>query len=287
MFKHIPELSLWEISHYWHGYSPDETDPKRLPAEVQGTLRVLAVAGTSKTVFRVSKNSLFLKWFSPEFLELYFQSLALVLRWFANRAYFGRRFNKKLFDGIKIHREEFARWCKENNKPLPSFWFPENEPPPEFNHIEHMRKFAGDKLVFPVSSPCIQIAEAEKVSKPTPDLTLVPIENPEPAGGPKTENTSSVLDNSQQILAAQHAHAPRNELVNGFLHSIKDAVHQPDFNGTKSASAFYDDLPEEKQLRLAQSPEKALKMTAEERRENAVKTLTRAITAYKKGERFI
>lgn len=290
MFKHIPELSLWEISHYWHGYSPDETDPKKLPAEVQGTLRVLAVAGTKGPVLRLSETSLFariIRWMSPELRELYFQSFALVLQWFAGRAYVSRCFSKKIFDGIKIHREEFARWCKENNKPLPPFWFPENEAPPEFNHIEHMRKFAGDKLVYPLLSPCIQIAEPEKPSKPTPDLTLVPIDAPEPPGEPEAESTASVGDSTQQILAAQRAHAARNELIDRFLHSIKDAIHQPDFNGTKSACAFYDGLTEEEQLQLAQSPEKARKMPLEDRQKNAVQLLTRAITAFKKGERLV
>lgn len=35
----IDVLSVWELSHRWRGYNPDETDPQCLPPVVQDTLR--------------------------------------------------------------------------------------------------------------------------------------------------------------------------------------------------------------------------------------------------------
>lgn len=238
MFKHMPELSIWEISHHWHGYSPDETDPRRLPSAVQGTLRVLAVASAKGSVVRLPPDSLLARFIGPFFLMLWGLGIQII----ANRAFLHRRFNKRVFDGLRIRREELARWCKENNTPLPSFWFPENEPVPELNAIDFMKKFAGDRLVFPLATPDVPIVYDKK--KPA-------------ATTPKEAPQDPSSTNSQQISAAQQAHARRNELISNFLRSIQDEIGKQGFNGTKAALCFYQDLTEEQQLFLAQSPEKA------------------------------
>lgn len=127
LFKLIQELSIWEISHHWHGYSPDKTDPKHLPADVQSSLRLLAVAGTRGAVFRVNPDSIWAEFIGPTFLEAY----SIVLQWKAAQTFSARKFDKKLYDSIKMRREELARWCKENKIPPPSFWFPEFRCQPE------------------------------------------------------------------------------------------------------------------------------------------------------------
>lgn len=266
MFKHIPELSIWEISHYWHGYSPDETDSKRLPAEVQGTLRVLAAAGSKGSILRLPPDSLHAKFVGPIYLML----LALGLQWIANQAFLFRRFNKKVFDGLKIRREELARWCVENKTPLPAFWFPENEQVQKLNRVETLKKIAGNHLLFPVSSPGISIVHdvKEKIA-------------------PKPDKPPSSPENSQQVTAAELLHATRNGIINEFLDTVEGDIGKPEFNGSQAARDFYASLTEDKKLSLAQSPEKAKVMPFSERKENAVNTLTRAITAFKKGQRPI
>jgi hypothetical protein len=52
MLCHFSELSIWEISHYWHGHNPDATKPNNLPVDVQSTMRVLAAASSGALYFR-------------------------------------------------------------------------------------------------------------------------------------------------------------------------------------------------------------------------------------------
>lgn len=126
MLHVISELSLWEISHYWHGFNPNQTNPKCLPVEVEKTLRALAASTSRGVYFRCLPRSVYHEAFSDSALayKILVRSIQRKLR----SAYYYRRYNKKFLDGLSMHRIALARWCKTTGVPLPEFWFPPSDP---------------------------------------------------------------------------------------------------------------------------------------------------------------
>lgn len=126
IMKEIPELSLWEISHYWHGFSPRQATSNKLPVDVEKTLRVLAGGASKGLYFRCDVDSPYYEvfreraWAYRSIVSIYQRELRLVYR--------GVRFRKKFLHSLSMTRIAIAKWCKVTNTPPPEFWFDADDP---------------------------------------------------------------------------------------------------------------------------------------------------------------
>jgi hypothetical protein len=111
--KNLPdELSIWEIAHRWHGVDlAHSTTP---PTKVLDTIRWICTAIDNEQLvavdyrFKHDRNTT--AW---ERLPKFFKQIR------------AGTFNRELLDGVFILDENLAKFCEEEGKPLPAFWFGE------------------------------------------------------------------------------------------------------------------------------------------------------------------
>jgi len=126
MLHQLSELSIWEISHYWHGIKPNSTNPKSLPIDVEGTLRTLAAASSKGIYYRSVPGSFYCHAFTDS--QLAAQLVTHAYQRELKKAYKRRRYNKKFLDGLTISRVALAKWCIKTKTTFPDFWFPDDDP---------------------------------------------------------------------------------------------------------------------------------------------------------------
>lgn len=113
-------LSVWEISHRWHDFDPDESDPKKLPRPIRERIRQLLQALTyGLNPYDANDQDILVE-------EIWFTGIrktefALKLERHLNQ----RIYEKEFLNSIFIRQNELERWCWRFNEPLPFFWFPE------------------------------------------------------------------------------------------------------------------------------------------------------------------
>lgn len=127
VLKEIDKLSLWDISHYWHGANPQKTSPSRLPLEVQKTMRALAMKA-SKGLYLICKPNGFIynQLVDPE--DLF--TIGFVKRSYKREFDYvinGRKYKRKFLSSISMGRKGILIWCKRNKIAPPKFWFDEND----------------------------------------------------------------------------------------------------------------------------------------------------------------
>lgn len=59
--KVVDRLSIWDISHYWHGFNPLKSMPSHLPLEVQKSIRALALKASKNLHLRCATKGLIYK----------------------------------------------------------------------------------------------------------------------------------------------------------------------------------------------------------------------------------
>lgn len=141
--NHIEELSVWEVSHRYWGYNPDETAPKCLPLDVQDLAREMLLS-----------NGLgFYDEEGNEFLDVYiafdiaYPRLGRIKKQVAQRV-----FNKALLDRIFVEKDDFAKWIIDNRRlagvdlELPKFWFSPHD-------IEYFEEEYGEKYTEATPTP--------------------------------------------------------------------------------------------------------------------------------------
>lgn len=119
-------LNLWDISHYWHGYNPQRTNPNSLPVDVQISLRALTFKLKDTLYFKCTLNS-----FSHRLFYQDHKPLRLLARDFQRKlkkCYSGRSYNKKFLQSLELGRSSLLMWCQKTNTKPPSFWFDEDDP---------------------------------------------------------------------------------------------------------------------------------------------------------------
>jgi len=148
-------LSVWELAHRWCDIDPNLSDPEKLPLEVQDRLRFLtrmmanhelhscSVHGSENTIhldvmrFEEYINAFYdnkgisegEKWTHYEDyqdrmdrkMEKHNQNIEGL-----EQCYQSRKYNKNQLDDLYVVQHNFARFCKRQSIPLPSFWYPEN-----------------------------------------------------------------------------------------------------------------------------------------------------------------
>jgi hypothetical protein len=140
MLVHIKTLSLWEIAHYWHDYDPRSSSTHDISLKARDTLLVLIKKSDRRvTVFVEKQHAYLLKLLRPIqqiATEYFLQNL--------QESIDRKVFDKRLFNSLLMTRNQLARWCIENNEPLPKFWFPDNDKYPydlEDNEIEDFERY--------------------------------------------------------------------------------------------------------------------------------------------------
>lgn len=128
VLKEIDKLSLWDISHYWHGANPQKTSPSRLPLEVQKTMRALALKASKGLYLICRPNSfVFNRLVDPE--DQF--TISVVKRLYKREfeyAIKGTKYKRNFLSNISMGRKGILIWCKRNKVTPPNFWFDEDDP---------------------------------------------------------------------------------------------------------------------------------------------------------------
>lgn len=123
MLAHVKLLSLWEVAHYWHDCDPRVSQTHHLPLKVRDTLLVFSREFKNSLSLRVEKGKeylLELATAAPRFTARHYRHS---FKNAIDKKVFGKRFFSKMY----ISRIQLARWCINNNEPLPEFWFPDKD----------------------------------------------------------------------------------------------------------------------------------------------------------------
>jgi len=171
-------LSVWEIAHRWHDVDPNTTDPKALPLEVQDTLRLIArkmayhelrtcshkgITNTIQTdLMRFDEFESLLEDTMSENdksdsyenyvddMERRYEAHNKIIEGFES-CYAHRQYDKNKLDSTFTLNHELGEFCKEENIPLPKFWFPDgmpdNEVKPQHSESKKLRANQIDKTV--------------------------------------------------------------------------------------------------------------------------------------------
>lgn len=218
-------------------------------------------AGTRRSVIRVHKDS----WFKQILVFIFSPFYFLALRWYVDRAWRLRKFNKKILDSLKIRREEMARWCKQNNTPLPDFWFPPHSTVKSITALDALRQFAGDNhIVFPIGSLSLALEHDKKPSSPE---TVT-----------QTSTDQAVSESAKQAALAgyQQLHEIKRRFVR-FYHS------DGPFNSKSEAiRQFFANLTMEERYILVPSQDDAQSSSLPESK--AIRTLTQTLREFEKKE---
>lgn len=275
MFKNISELSLWEISHYWHGEQPDSTKASALPIKVEATLRTLAGGSSRALYFRCPPTSIYCSAFTDSKLAVEMMTRAFQRELL--RAYRHRRYNKKFLDGLTISRTALAKWCKKSNTEFPEFWFPPDDPLrekslSELDDISALSK-SGELVLFSMSRKnYIDVSFGEGLETSSQNMDDFPTQK-------------KAVDEVIRQMAKNNAHAKyrnlykvKQDFIRYFLsHNFKTKSH--------AAGSFYCTLTEQEKLDLVPSMGSALP-GADSSEEKATRTLLTALREYKSGKPY-
>ena len=271
--REFSELTLWEISHYWHGYSPDQTSPSKLPLEVEKTLRVLAGGASKGLYFRCTKDSTYYQVFSEQAWTI--RSIAKIYQRELKRAYQGRRFKKKFLDSLTMTRTAIAKWCKKTNTPAPSFWFDEDDPllKKSIDQLDTFSALTRNNLfyAFPLFPKQNDVNSINSNSHT--DATV----------NPESLNSLMIPSNEKQIKQAISRLAQSNALMKyKTQHEIKKNFiryfHANKLeNRNAAAKAFFATLTTKEKLRLVPTYDES---EPEQSLDKAVRTLTTGLREF-------
>lgn len=239
MLVHVKTLSLWEIAHYWHDCDPRLSSTHQIPLKVRDTLLVLIKNPNKKFIVFVEKRRAYLLKILSYIQETCTESFLQNLQDSIDK----KEFDKHLFGSMLLTRNALARWCIENNEPLPKFWFPDNDKYPydlNYNDIEDTGRY---KFLL-IHDGTKNVGSASEVEKSTP-LTV----------------------NNNAIKAAKAKHAPTNAIKGRFI-----SFYQIEGNKYPSKTAlakhFFDSLNKQKEQLLFNSCETATRVLLEALREH-------------------
>ncbi len=95
-------------------------------------------------------------------------------------------FDKHLFNSMYLSRNALARWCIENNEPLPKFWFPDND--------KYPYDLDDDEIVDTERYESVFVYDGTKKTDSKSEV----------------KQSTPVSVNSNAIKAAKAKHAPNN-----------------------------------------------------------------------------
>jgi hypothetical protein len=270
--KEFFELSLWEISHYWHGYSPSQTDPSKLPLEVEKTLRVLAGGASKGLYFRCTEKSLYYQAFNDQAWAV--RSIAEIYQRELKRAYKGDRFKKRFLSSLTMTRIAIAKWCKTTNTPAPEFWFEKDDvllkkDASELDTVSALSR-KGIYKVFPLFATPTEEQENnnQKTDTFVDPSSLDNIEIPSKEKSIKEEISRLAREN------ALTKHKPLQDVKKQFIRYFYAEKHTIK---SKAARLFFSGLNELDKIKLVPTYTNKEPKLSEEK---AVRTLTEGLREY-------
>lgn len=270
ILKQIPELSIWEISHYWHGVSPSQTSPSKLPIEVEKTMRVLAGGASKSLYFRCVENSLYYQAFNDQAWAV--RSISAIYQKELKRAYKGIRFKKSFLNSLTITRTAIAKWCKKTNIPAPEFWFDEDDPllKKNLNELDTMSAISRNGY-FKLISLSDSANETSKNTETDASINADALKHLE------IPSSEKLVRAEISRLARENAlsrHKPLQEIKKRFIRHYYAKQYT---NRSLAARDFFDALTFKERISLVPTyDEKALKASLDK----AVTTLTKALREY-------
>ena len=273
MLRQLSKLSIWEISHHWHGENPDKTSPKSLPLDVQNTLRALAGSSSKALYFCCSPQSLYCHAFTDSALAV--QLITRIYQKELRKAYEKRIFNKKLLDGLTISRVALAKWCLKTKEPLPDFWFLPDDPlrQARIHELDDISLLSqnGALVLFPMSGQnYIAMSSSDGLHTSSSDLESIPSQKKA-----LSEEISRIARQNAQAKYQSAYEIKRRFIRYYYAHNFTKKSH--------AARDFFCTLSEEEKRELV--PSFGLtrdELDAEE--EKAIRTLMTALREYTGGK---
>jgi len=116
-------MSIWEAGLRWSNCEPDETDPLNLPSNAQNNIRELLNASEhTLNLYNVDGD---------QELDIYIPIIGIEIankvQRLARTLARKREYPKSELDDIYISKEEVEKWSLIFDKPLPIFWYSEDE----------------------------------------------------------------------------------------------------------------------------------------------------------------
>lgn len=236
MLVHIKSLSLWEIAHYWHDCDPRLSSTHDIPLKVRDTLLVLIKNPNKRiTVFTEKQNAYlfkFLRYIKKSCKETFLQTL--------QNSMDKKVFDKRLFSSMFVTRNALARWCIENNEPLPKFWFPDNDKYPydldDENPIEDAYRYEF-LLVHDATKKTDPGSEVKQLVSPSVSS------NASKAANAKHAGTNAIKDRFISFYLSENSkYRDRTAAAKHFFYSL-DKREQLLFNSCETATrAFLESL---------------------------------------------
>lgn len=273
IMKEFSELSLWDISHYWHGFSPNQTRASKLPVEVEKTLRVLAAGASRGLYFRCLEHSLYYQAFNEKAWAV--RSIAAICQRELKLAYRGVRFKKKFLCSLTMTRTAIALWCKSTNTPAPSFWFDVDDPllKNRISQLDTIQALSRNGLyqtfpLFVTNENSIQVKQDNEnqtsVSLTSLDVLEVPAKE-------------KLIREEISRLARENAfikHKPLQEIKKRFIRFY----HSRKFDSRKDAAReFFDSLSDKERIQLVPTYDSR---DPDQSQDKAVRTLTTALREF-------
>lgn len=119
-------LSVWDICHYWHGFSPQKSNSENIPLEVETSIRALTLRLSKTLYFKFEVNSIAHNIFYQEH-----KPIRLLARYFQRKlrkSYSGKSYDKQFLQSLNVGRLSLLKWCQETNLAPPEFWFDPDDP---------------------------------------------------------------------------------------------------------------------------------------------------------------
>ncbi len=128
ILKELDKLSIWDLSHYWHGFNPQKSTKSSMPVEVQKSMRALALKA-SKSLYLACKSKGFVfKRLTDAEDQI---TISVVKRLYKREfeyAIRGKKYKRSFLSSISIGRKSVLIWCKKNKIDPPKFWFGDDDP---------------------------------------------------------------------------------------------------------------------------------------------------------------
>ncbi len=239
MLVHVKKLSLWEIAHYWHDCDPRLSSTHQLPLEVRDTLLVLTKMLNTKIFVFVEKHRAYLlklfRYIQQISTECFLQNL--------QKSIDEKVFDKRFFNSMLMTRNELARWCIDNNEPLPKFWFPDNEKYPYDLDDDEMGN--SERYEFLLIHDGTKKTVPEFVIKPKVIPTVS--SNAAKAANAKHARTNAIKDRFISFYLEESGKYPSKKAIAEYFFNSLDKREQLSFNTCETATrTFLDALRKHK-----------------------------------------
>jgi hypothetical protein len=265
----IPQLSIWDLSHYWHSVNPQSTQASNLPVKVQQTLRALALKASKGLYLRCEVGGFIHKVFNEEPVAV--STVSRIYQRELRAAYTGKKYKKKFLSGISMSKKGVLIWCKQTKTEPPSFWFNDDDPllSKSVSELvsplsdEQMRKYGyfpmfGKELESPTLDNIFKVSNADS-------LTIE---------GQAFKEKNSPIAKAISDMASKNA-KQRYTILDGIKNEFIEFYQTSNYKNRKEAARiFFESLNSKARIQLVPTYDET---DLAQSKEKAVRTLTNAL----------